>query len=114
MWIDGLLAALTAAALIVALAFNPILDATHGNASQVMRNLSYPLGDLVLVGFALIAFATQSWRPGRGWALFGFGMTLSAAADTLYLYQDAVGTYHDGSIVDVLWPTALLCCSWAA
>ncbi|HEU4703391.1 MAG TPA: HD domain-containing phosphohydrolase [Conexibacter sp.] len=114
MWIDGLLAALTAAALIVALAFNPILAATHGNASEVAVNLAYPLGDLVLVGFVLLAFATQSWRPGRGWALFGFGMALSAVADTLYLYQDAVGTYRDGSIVDVLWPTALLCCSWAA
>jgi two-component system, cell cycle response regulator len=114
MWIDGLLAALTAAAAIVALAFNPILDATHGNATQMAVNLADPLGDLVLVGFVLVAFATQAWRPGRGWMLFGFGMALAAAADTLYLYQDAVGSYHDGSLVDVLWPTALLCCSWAA
>jgi len=114
MWVDGLLAALTAAALIVALAFDPIVDATHGDASEVMHNLSYPLGDLVLVAFVLVAFATQAWRPGRGWALFGLGIALSAIADTLYLYQDAVGTYHDGSIVDFVWPTALVCCSWAA
>jgi diguanylate cyclase (GGDEF)-like protein len=114
MWIDGLLAALTTAALIVALAFNPIVDATHGDAEQLMRNLAYPIGDLVLVGFALLAFATQAWRPGRGWALFGFGIALSAVADTLYVYQDAVGSYHDGSVVDALWPTALICCSWAA
>jgi two-component system cell cycle response regulator len=114
MWIDGLLAALTAAALIVTLAFDPIVAATHGDATEVAINLAYPLGDLVLVGFVLIAFATQAWRPGRGWALFGFGMALSAVADTLYLYQDAVGVYHDGSIVDVLWPTALMSCSWAA
>jgi two-component system, cell cycle response regulator len=114
MWIDGLLAALTAAALIVALAFDPILDATHGDASEVAVNLAYPLGDLVLVGFVLVAFATQAWRPGRGWALFGFGVALSAIADTIYLYQDAVGSYHDGSLVDMLWPTALISCSWAA
>jgi len=114
MWIDGLLAALTAAAVIVALAFDPIVDATQGDASQVVINLAYPLGDLVLVGFVLMAFATQAWRPGRGWALFGFGIALSAVADTLYLYQDAVGTYRDGSIVDVMWPAALICCSWAA
>ncbi|MBS1870766.1 MAG: diguanylate cyclase [Actinobacteria bacterium] len=114
MWIDGLLAALTAAALIVALAFGPIVEATHGNASQMALNLADPLGDLVLVGFVLIAFATQAWRPGRGWALFGFGLLLSAVADTLYLYQDAVGIYYDGSVVDVMWPTALICCSWAA
>jgi hypothetical protein len=114
MWIDGLLAALTAAALIVALAFNPIVEATHGDASQLAMNLGFPIGDLVLIGFVLMAFATQAWRPGRGWALFGFGIVLSAVADTLYVYQDAVGTYHDGSIVDVMWPTALICCSWAA
>jgi two-component system cell cycle response regulator len=114
MWIDGLLAALTTAAVIVALAFNPILDATHGDAVHMAINLADPLGDLVLVGFVLIAFATQAWRPGRGWALFGLGMVLAAAADTVYLYQDAVGTYYDGSIVDVLWPTALIFSSWAA
>ena len=78
MWIDGLLAALTVAALVVALAFNPIVDATHGDASQLAINLAYPIGDLVLIGFVLIAFATQAWRPGRGWALFGLGIALSA------------------------------------
>jgi two-component system, cell cycle response regulator len=114
MWIDGMLAAITVAALVVALAFDPIVDATHGDASQLAMNLGYPIGDLVLIGFVLMAFATQAWRPGRGWALFGFGIVLSAVADTLYVYQDAVGTYHDGSIVDVMWPTALMCCSWAA
>jgi diguanylate cyclase (GGDEF)-like protein len=114
MWVDGLLAAITVAALIVALAFNPIVAATHGDASQVAVNLGYPIGDLVLIGFVLVAFATQAWRPGRGWALFGFGLVLSAVADTVYLYQDAVGVYYDGSIVDVMWPTALMCCSWAA
>lgn len=114
MWVDGLLAALTVAALIVALAFNPIVAATHGEASQLAINLAYPIGDLVLVGFVLIAFATQAWRPGRGWALFGFGIALSAIADTLFVYQDAVGSYRDGSLVDALWPAAVLCCGWAA
>jgi two-component system cell cycle response regulator len=114
MWVDGLLAALTVAALIVALAFNPIVDATHGDAAQMAVNLGYPIGDLVLIGFVLMAFSTQAWRPGRGWVLFGFGVALSAVADTLFLYQDAVGSYRDGSIVDTLWPAAVLCCGWAA
>ncbi|HEV7773399.1 MAG TPA: HD domain-containing phosphohydrolase [Conexibacter sp.] len=114
MWIDGLLAALTVAALVVALAFNPIVNATQGDASQLAINLSYPIGDLVLIGFVLIAFATQAWRPGRGWALFGFGIALSAVGDTLFVYQDAVGSYHAGSLGDALWPAAVLCCGWAA
>jgi two-component system cell cycle response regulator len=114
MWIDGLLAALTVAAVVVALAFDPILAATHASVLQVGANFASAIGDLVVVGFVLVAFATQAWRPGRGWALFGLGAILVATADTLYAYQDAVGTYYDGSVVDVLWPTALLCCSWAA
>jgi diguanylate cyclase (GGDEF)-like protein len=114
MWIDGLLAALTVAALVVALAFNPIVAATHGDPSHVALSLAYPIGDIVVIAFVLIAFATQAWRPGRGWALFGLGIALSAIADTLFVYQDAVGSYHDGSIVDAMWPTALTCCAWAA
>jgi two-component system cell cycle response regulator len=114
MWVDGLLAALTVAALVVALAFNPIVAATHGDGSQLAINLSYPIGDIVLIGFVLTAFATQAWRPGRGWALFGFGIALSAVADTLFVYKDAVGTYQTGSIVDSLWPAAVICCSMAA
>jgi two-component system cell cycle response regulator len=114
MWVDGLLAALTVAAVVVAVAFGPIVDATHGDAQQTAINLAYPIGDLVLVGFVLTAFATQAWRPGMGWVLLGLGAILSAVADTLFVYQDAVGSYRDGSIVDVLWPAALLCCAWAA
>ncbi len=114
MWIDGLLAALTVAAFVVALAFNPIVAATHGDPSKIAVNLADPIGDLVLVGFVLTAFATQAWRPGRGWALFGLGVTLSAVADALYVYQDAIGSYRDGSIIDVLWPAAVLVCGWAA
>jgi two-component system cell cycle response regulator len=114
MWVDGVLAALTVSALVVAVAFDPIVDAVHGSPAQTAVNVAYPVGDLVVVGFVLIAFATRAWRPGRGWALFGLGVALSAIADTLFVYQDAVGSYIEGSIVDVLWPAAVICCGWAA
>jgi two-component system cell cycle response regulator len=114
MWVDGLIAALTVAAAVVAVAFNPIVAATHGDELQIGANLASAIGDVVVVGFVLVAFATQAWRPGRGWVLFGLGAMLVATADTIYVYQDAVGTYRDGTIVDVMWPAALLCCSWSA
>ncbi|HXE44267.1 MAG TPA: diguanylate cyclase [Conexibacter sp.] len=114
MLVDGLLAALTVAAVIVALAFDPIVGAAQGGTLQDVVNLAYPIGDLVLVGFVLTAFATQAWRPGRGWTLFGLGIGLSAVADTLFLYQEAVGSYRAGSIIDALWPAAVLLCGWAA
>jgi two-component system cell cycle response regulator len=115
MWVDGLLAALTVSALVVALLFGPIVDASHGESvRQVAVNLAYPVGDLVVVGFVLAAFAAQAWHPGRAWALLGAGAILSAVADTLFVYQDAVGSYSAGGLLDVLWPAAFLCCGWAA
>jgi two-component system, cell cycle response regulator len=114
LWVDGLVAALAVVALVAALAFDPILNATDGTPAQTAVNLAYPVADLLVIGFVITAFATQSWRPGRAWVLLGLGMSLSAVADTVYLYQSALGTYVDGSLVDAMWPTALLCCAWAA
>jgi diguanylate cyclase (GGDEF)-like protein len=115
MWIDGLLAALTVAALVVALLFGPIVDASDGaSARQIAVNLAYPVGDLVVVGFVLAAFAAQAWRPGRAWVLLGAGAILAGFADTFFVYQDAVGSYTAGGALDVLWPAAFLCCGWAA
>ena len=115
LWIDGLIAALAVIALVAALMFDPIVHDLHGTSAQTATNLAYPLGDLVLIGFVLTAFATQAWRPGRGWVLLGLGALASALADTIYLYQDAVGTYVSGALLpDTLWPTAVLLCAWAA
>jgi diguanylate cyclase (GGDEF)-like protein len=114
LWIDGVIAGLAASALVVALFFDAITQDTHGTAAQTAVDLAYPIADLVLLGFVLTAFATQAWRPGSGWALLGLSGALAAVADTIYLYQDALGTFVNGSIVDVLWPAALLCGAWAA
>ncbi|MGB2710149.1 MAG: diguanylate cyclase [Conexibacter sp.] len=115
MWIDGLLAALATAAMVVAVAFGTILDGVHETpAAQTVVNLAYPIGDVVMVGFVLIVFATQGWRPGRAWTMLGTSFALGAVADTIYLYQDALGNWQAGSLVDVLWPAAVVLCGWAA
>jgi diguanylate cyclase (GGDEF)-like protein len=114
LWIDGVIAALATAGLVVALFFDAIVSGTQGTPAQTAVNLAYPLLDLLLIGFVLTAFAAQAWRPDRGWVLLGLGAMLSAAADTIYLYQDALGTFREGSLVDVLWAAAVLACGWAA
>jgi two-component system cell cycle response regulator len=114
LWADGLIAGLAFAACAVAVVFEPIVRSTHGTPTQTAVNLAYPLADIVLIGFVLTAFATQAWRPGRGWALLGLGAVMTAIADGAYVYQDALGTYDQSSIVSSLWPAALLCCGWAA
>ena len=42
LWLDGGIAALTVAALIATLAFQPIVDATGGTTAQIAVNLAYP------------------------------------------------------------------------
>ena len=50
LWLDGAIAALTVAALVATLAFQPIVDATHGTTAEVAVHLAYPAGDLLLLG----------------------------------------------------------------
>ncbi len=114
LWVDGAIAGLAVAAGTIALSFGTIVQTTHGTTAETAVNLAYPLADLVAIGFVLTAFGTQAWRPGRGWMLLGLGVLLTAVADTIYLYQDALGSFSDGSLVDSMWPAALLCCGWAA
>ena len=46
--------------------------------------------------------------PGQRWLLLGLGTLATTAADAVYLFQSAEGTYVEGTWVDVLWPAAML------
>jgi two-component system cell cycle response regulator len=114
LWVDGLIGGLAVGAYAVAFAYEPVLAASHASSTQTALHLAYPLADLMLVGFVLTAFATQAWRPGGVWVLLGLGIAIFAAADTLYAYQSAVGSFDDDAIVSAMWPTALVIWGWAA
>ncbi len=114
-WLDGGIAACTIAAVIAALAFGPIVAAaTHGGTAAVITNLAYPIGDLILLGLVITAFALSDWRPGRAWLLLGIGLGASAIADTAYLWASAKGTYQVGDILDSMWLAAALATAFAA
>jgi diguanylate cyclase (GGDEF)-like protein len=114
-WLDGGIAALTSAAVIAAIAFEPIVhSATQGDAAAVATNLAYPVGDIVLLAIVFGAFGLAGWRPGRAWLLLGLGLGLSAVADTAYVYTSAMGTYAVGGILDSAWIAAALAIGLAA
>ena len=71
LWLDGAIAASAVAACAGAIAFEPIVDATVGDPVTVAVNLSYPLGDLLLLSLVVASFALSGWRPDRGWILHG-------------------------------------------
>jgi diguanylate cyclase (GGDEF)-like protein len=108
LWLDGLTAALAAAAIGAAVIVELVLESTEGSASTVVTNLSYPLGDLLLLSSVFGVFALTAWRPGPRWLLLGLGALSTAAADTVYLFQSAAGTYVEATWVDILWPAAML------
>ena len=112
--LDGVIGGLTAAAVGAALVFGPVLAATEGDPTTVAVSLAYPLGDLIQVLFVVAAFGVLGWRAGRSWALLGAGLALAAVADTVYLFQEATGTYLAGSWLDVLWPASSLLMAAAA
>jgi diguanylate cyclase (GGDEF)-like protein len=114
LWLDGGIAALSVGACVGAVAFQPIVDATVGESLTVAVNLSYPLGDLVLLGLVVASFALSGWRPDRAWLLIGLGLGLSAVGDGIYLFQSAEGTYVEGTLLDGLWPASALLVGAAA
>ena len=108
LWLDGATAALAAGALGAAVIFELVQGTTEGSTSVVVTNLAYPLGDVLLLSAVFGVFSLTGWRPGPRWLLLGLGVLSTAAADAVYLFQSAEGTYVEGTWLDILWPLALL------
>ncbi len=113
-WLDGLMASLAVAAIGAAVLLEVVLNQTHGRLLADATNLAYPLGDIVLVAFVAGLFAIAGRNPGPGWGAIGGALVLTALADSVYLYQSAVGSYTSGTILDALWPASLLLLALAA
>jgi two-component system cell cycle response regulator len=114
LWLDGLTAALAAAALGAAVLVELVLESTEGSVATVVTNLAYPLGDVVLLSAVFGVFSLSGWKPGHRWLLLGLGALSTATADGIYLFQSSAGTYVDGKWVDILWPAATLLIASAA
>ena len=105
LWLDGLISALAVAAVGAALVFG-VVASTEGSFAAVATNLAYPLGDLALLAFVFAVITVTGWRAGGTWLLIAAGFAVFAIADTIYLYQAALGAYVEDRILDVGWPAA--------
>jgi diguanylate cyclase (GGDEF)-like protein len=106
-WIDGAMVALAVAAVGTGLVLPTVLGLNQGHLIEDSVNLAYPLGDVTLLVFVVVAFALSSWRPDRVWMCLGAGMVLQAVADLLFTYLEAKGTYVAGGILDTMWPASM-------
>jgi two-component system cell cycle response regulator len=114
MWLDGLIAGLGAACVAAALILPPILNSATGVHSSIVVSLAYPIGDLLLMMFAVGALSISGWRAGNLWLPIATSMLVSAIADSVYLYQTATDSYRSGTWLECLWPLAAILLAIAA
>jgi diguanylate cyclase (GGDEF)-like protein len=114
LWLDGVIAALAVAAVGAAVVFNQVLETTGGSPLVIATNLAYPLADVLLLALIVGIFALTGWRFDLTWALVAAGFAVFAVADSIYLYETAVGGYVEGGALDVGWPGALALIAVAA
>jgi len=112
-WIDGLALALLVATPGVALALQPVIEASHARLLEDAVIVAYPACDILLLGSALGVIALAGWRPGRPWYVLSLGLSTWLIADALYSVQEINGTYVSGTY-DFLWPAGMLLAAYAA
>jgi diguanylate cyclase (GGDEF)-like protein len=110
LWLDGVIAALSTAALAASVVYAIVERSLHGsgeNAAALATNLAYPLGDMLVLGIVVGAVALSGWRFSTRWLIFGCGLGVFAVCDSIYLVQIAKNTYSYGTL-DLGWPAGML------
>jgi two-component system cell cycle response regulator len=113
-WVDGMVGCLAISALAAAALFPAFTDLTDGNATEVVVNLAYPVCDLLVLSFIVLALGLNRWRLDSSWVLLGVGQATNVVADVIYAYQQAAGTYVSGSWLDTVWPLGVAVTAAAA
>jgi diguanylate cyclase (GGDEF)-like protein len=114
LWLDGFVAAAAAGALAASVLVEVVVNSTQGSRLVVLTNIAYPIGDIVLLALLVFVFSVTQWQPGRAWVLIAAGLILNTVGDAIFLYGTAVGSYVEGTYVDLLWPASLILVALAA
>ena len=113
-WLDGVIAGLGAAAVCAAFAFHSVLQSSGRDVLGTVANLAYPVGDVLLLGLVVGAFAVLSGRSKAPWELLAAGLFLNVLGDTSNLFQNSIGASRVGSTLNgIAWPTAIVVMSMA-
>ena len=96
-WLDGVIAGLGAAAVCAAFAFHSVLQSSGRDVLGTVANLAYPVGDVLLLGLVVGAFAVLSGRSKAPWGLLAAGLFLNVLGDTSNLFQNSIGASRVGS-----------------
>ena len=95
--VDGLIGALGMGAIAAAIVFEAVLHSAAGSPAAVITNLAYPVGDLLLLSLVVGVLVVGGRRMVGTFGWIAAGMCAFAVADSIYLYQSAVGSYTAGT-----------------
>src|SRR4030095_6317059 len=74
-WLDGVVTSLAGGALFFAFPVERIIAVASGSAPEVITNLAYPVGDLVLIVVVVATLAMVRWRADPVWGARGGGVS---------------------------------------
>src|SRR5262249_30102839 len=83
-WVDGLAVMLLVAVPCVALFFEPATEHSSTSFLDDAVSFTYLLGDAVLIGAALGAYALLAWRLDRMWLALGAGLIAMGIAASIF------------------------------
>ena len=114
MWLDGIVGALGAGAVAVAVLLGPALEITQGDTAAVLTSLAYPVADVVLLGLLVAVGAILGVRSDRTLLLLAAAMVANLAGDIVYLDAATAGVYVEGGPLDLTWLLAVALMAVAA
>jgi diguanylate cyclase (GGDEF)-like protein len=110
-WLDGGVAGFGAAAICAAFAFKAVLHHAGGSAAGVAVNLTYPVGDVLLLGLVVGGAAIVPGRRKLPWLLLAAGYALITVGDIFNVL--GTGSFIGGFADAIAWPLSILLMSVA-
>jgi diguanylate cyclase (GGDEF)-like protein len=114
MWLDGVVGALGAGAVAVALLLGPALELIDGDPAAVVTSLAYPTADVVLLGLLVAVGAILGVRRDRTLILLAAAIATNLVGDVIFLDLATQGIYVEGGPLDLTWLTAITLMAVAA
>jgi diguanylate cyclase len=103
MWLDGVVGALGAGAVCVAVMLGPALALTEGRPAAVVTSLAYPIADVVLLALLVAVGAILGVRGDRTLLLLAAAIVANLAGDIVFLDLATQGIYVEGGPLDLTW-----------
>jgi diguanylate cyclase (GGDEF)-like protein len=107
MWLDGVVGALGAGAVSVAVLLGPALELTEGDPAAVLTSLAYPVADIVLLALLVAVGAILGVRRDRTLLLLAAAIVANLVGDVVFLDLATQGIYLEGGPLDLTWLIAI-------